>query len=145
MREHHNYVLKHLSKALPESAGEKFLEQKIKDSPGDSRPDHVVWHTDKKVSIIDITIPYEGDTDSFSKARSEKRNKYQPLMDWLNMRGYQDVVVDAFIVGSLGAWDTANESVLKRLSIGQKFAVLFRKLCSIDAIKGSLSIWKAKG
>ena len=40
MRERHNYVLKRLSKALPESAWEKFLEQKIKDSPGglETRP-----------------------------------------------------------------------------------------------------------
>ena len=50
-----------------ESGGEKFLQQKIKDSPGDLRLDFVVWHPDSKVSIVDVTIPYEGDTDSFSR------------------------------------------------------------------------------
>ena len=33
-----------------------------------------------------VTIPYEGDTDSFSKAGSEKKSKHQPRVDWLNMR-----------------------------------------------------------
>ena len=145
MRERHNAILKRLTAAIPAGEGDRYLEQTVKDAPGDLRPDLVLWHADGKVSIVDVTVPYEGDETSFEKAREEKRRKYQPIMDWLESRGHSDVTIDAFIVGALGAWDNANESVLRRLHIGYKYANLFRKLCSVDAIKGSLTIWKTKG
>ena len=141
MRERHNTILQRLVKAIPESEGDRYLEQKVKNAPGDLRPDLVLWHGDGKVSIIDVTIPYEGDRESFEKARREKKAKYQPIIEeWLRRNGKTDVLVDAFIVGSLGSWDTANDKVLKRLRIGLKYANLFRKLCTIDAIKGSLAV-----
>ena len=109
----------------------------MKNTPGDLRPDLVLWHNDGKVSIIDVTIPYEGDQESFEKARREKKAKYQPTEEWHRRNGKADVMVDAFIVGSLGSWDTDNEKVLKRLQIGPN---LFRKLCTVDTIKGSLAV-----
>ena len=145
MRERHNTILQRLAKAIPESAGDQCLEQKVKNTPGDLRPDLVLWHGDGKVSIIDVTIPFEGDTEAFKKARREKQAKYQPTEDWLRSNGKTDIMVDAFIVRSLGSWDTDNERVLKRLGIGLKYSNLFRKLCTIDAIKGSLAVWKSKG
>ena len=117
----------------------------MKNVPGDLRPDLVLWHKDQKVTIIDVTVPYESDEKAFEKARNEKKTKYQPVADWLRNNGHEDVVIDAFIIGALGSWDTNNEPVLKRLHIGPKYANLFRKLCSVDAIKGSLTIWKNKG
>ena len=82
MRERHNSILQRLSKAIPPSLGTQFLEQNVKDFPhGDLRPDLVVWHSDKKVTIIDVAIPYEGDSDAFTKARNVKRSKYQPASD----------------------------------------------------------------
>ena len=145
MRERHNAILKRLSKAIPDAEGDKFLEQKVKNVPGDLRPDIVLWHPDGKVTIADVTIPYEGDINSFEKARNEKKEKYQPIADWLKDHGHPDVTIDAFIVGSLGSWDTENEDLLRRLRIGTKYAGLFRKLCAVDAIKGSLAIWRTKG
>ena len=56
----------------------------MKDSPGDLRPDLVVWHPDKTVSIIDVTIPYEGETDAFSR----KEIKISAASDWLETRGH---------------------------------------------------------
>ena len=145
MHERHNAILQRLSKAIPESEGDRYLEQKVKDVPGDLRPDLVLWHGDGKVSIIDVTIPYEGDENAFKRVRNEKKAKYQPIGDWLMRKGKTDVVIDAFVIGSLGSWDTANEQVLKRLRIGPKYANLFRKLhvCTVNAIKGSLTIWKS--
>ena len=146
MRERHNAVLQWLVKATPESLGEKFVEQKIKDSPGCLRPDLVIWHKEEKaVSIVDVTIPFEGTEDAFEKVRDEKVSKYQPLIEWLKTKGYDNVFLQAFVLGSLGSWDNDNETVLKKLNIGPKYASVFRKLCAVDSIKGSLTIWKAKG
>ena len=146
LRKRHNAVLQRLSKAISVSEGDKYLEQKVKNAPGDLRPDMVLWHSDGKVTIVDVTIPYEGDKNAFVTARCEKKTKYQPVVDWLVANGHPNVQVDAFIVGSLGSWDTDNEDVMKRLRIGTKYANLFRKLCVVDAIKGSLAIemnvWK---
>jgi len=61
----------------------------------------------------------------------------------LNEKGYQEVTVDAFVVGSLGSWDLANEEVLKRLQVNTSYAKLFRKLCCISAIQGSFNIWRS--
>ena len=40
-------------------------------------------------------------------------------------------------MGSQGAWDIENESTLELLGIGRHYRTLFRKLCCVDAIKGS--------
>jgi hypothetical protein len=145
MRERHNAILQRLAKAVPESKGDRYLEQKIKDTLGDLRPDLVLWHSDGRVTIVDVTVPFEGDSESFEKARQEKKVKHQPIADWLKERGKSDVMIDAFIVGSLGSWDGDNDRVLKRLRIGQKYANLFKKLCTVDTIKGSLAVWRSKG
>lgn len=72
MRARHNAILQRLAKAVPESEGDRYLEQKVKDTPGDLRPDLVLWHRDGRVTIIDVTMPFEGDSESFKKARQEK-------------------------------------------------------------------------
>lgn len=72
MRERHNLILQRLSKALLDTVGDKYLEQKIKDSPGDPRTDLVVWHLNGSVSIVDVTISFEGRVDAFQIAWSEK-------------------------------------------------------------------------
>lgn len=67
------------------------MEQKVKNTPRDLRPDLVLWHSDGKVSITDVTIPYEGNSASFKKARREKKAKHQPNEDWLRSNGKTDV------------------------------------------------------
>ena len=81
MRERHNTTLHRLTNAIPDSEGDKFLEQKVRNAPGDLQPDVVLWHPDGKVTIANVTIPYEGDATAFEKARGEKKAKYQPISD----------------------------------------------------------------
>lgn len=71
----HNTILQCLTKAIPDAEREKFLEQKVKNVPGDLRTDLVLWHSDGKVTIADVTVPYEGDVNAFEKARGEKAIK----------------------------------------------------------------------
>lgn len=86
-------------------------------------------------------MPFEG-PDSFADARTAKEQKYSHLKTLLRSQGFQKVEVDSFIVGPLGSWDTANESVLRKVSISRKYAKLFRQLCCSEAIKGSFHIWR---
>ena len=144
MRDRHNAVLTRLTRAVPDSAGDKYVEQKVKDSPWDLRPDLVVLNDSQSTAVIvDVTIPFEATSTSFEAARHEKLTKYQPVAEWLASRGYQ-VQVHAFVVGALGAWDPDTDPALKALGIGHNYAKLFRRLCVTDAIKGSNTIWRGR-
>ena len=66
--------------------------------------------------------------------------KYEPLVLELTEKGY-DVEMDALVVGSLGAWDPANERTLRILKIGRRYSRLMRKLISSEAIQWSRDIY----
>ena len=86
MRERHNLILCCLAKAIPRHIGDYcFLEQKIPGSPpGDLRPDIYITNQDSgEAIIVDVTTPFETGPEAFDKARSEKIDKYTPLVDWL--------------------------------------------------------------
>ena len=59
-------VLKRLVKAVPNEAGDKFVEQRMQGSQEDLRPDLVIRNTsDSTAHVIDVTIPFEGEKGSF--------------------------------------------------------------------------------
>lgn len=143
-RHRHNRVLQRLTKAIPSEKGTQYREQVVPGDPQGLKPDLVVINdSTKKVHIVDVTVPFEGE-EAFQEARVAKEEKYHHLIALFKNKGYHEVEVDAFIVGSLGSWDVANEPVLKKLAIGRNYAKLFRKLCCTEAIKGSFTIWKAR-
>lgn len=144
MRERHNTIVKRLIRAVPDDLGETFVEQKIKDYPDDLRPDLVVINEEKRRAVIvDVTIPIESNELSFDNARNEKLTKYAPITEWFKNRNYE-VSLHAFIVGSLGSWDPENAAALRDLRIGRNYSHLFKKLCVVDALKGSHCIWLSK-
>jgi hypothetical protein len=77
---------------------------------------------------------------ALSNARQEKVHKYSALAEDFRRKGWT-VHLDAFIVGSLGSWDPANEPVLRRLNINRRYASLMRKLMTSDAIRWSRDIY----
>ncbi len=107
-------------------------------SPANLKPDIVIVNrSSRDATVVDVTCPYEGECDSFKKARAEKEQKYSSLKEWMEDNNYNSVTVHAFIVGSLGAWDPANTKTLKALHISAKYSKLFSILCCVDALKGS--------
>ena len=144
IRQRHNRILHRLAKAVQPAKGRQFLEQMV---PGDNRnlrPDLVIVNEAKSEAyIVDVAVPFEGE-ESFPAARKSKEDKYHHLKALLHTKGIQKVEVDGFVVGALGSWDPENEGVLRKLSIGSRYATLFRKLCCTEAIKGSYAIWRAK-
>ena len=121
--------------------GDVFLEQQIPGEPEHNHPDLVVVNRDRS-KLIDVTIPFETDSDSLTVARQTKLQKYDSLKTWLQGK-YEEVELEAFVVGALGSWDPVNEAVLRLLHIGRNYSRLFRKLCCISAISGSYNIWRA--
>ncbi|XP_063215711.1 uncharacterized protein LOC134527190 [Bacillus rossius redtenbacheri] len=73
------------------------------------RPDLVVISKARRTAyLVDVTVAFDNRYVSLEVARADKLRKYQVLHDQLRMRGYR-AEVDAFVVGSLGSWDPANE------------------------------------
>eukprot|EP00731_Ephydatia_muelleri_P013732 Em0007g1042a len=144
VRARHNNILHRLARAIPPFKGVKLLEQVV---PGDTRalkPDLVVLNEARSEAyVIDVTVPFEGEL-AFREAREAKEEKYDHLKAILRAKGYHKVEVDGFVIGALGSWDPENEPVLRKLSIGTRYATLFRKLCCSEAIKGSYAIWRNK-
>jgi hypothetical protein len=141
-RQRHNQIVERIRKAVASRPNTTTLiDQKIPGSSVPLRPD-VTLIEDNKITIVDVTIPFESGPDAFEKARAEKDTKYSDLLSWARTK-YSDATYSSLIVGSLGSWDPANEDTLKHLKIGKNYAKLFRQLCCIDCIGGSLDVWKA--
>ncbi len=142
MTTRHIKILDRTRKAANKSLGTQFIDQKIPGSPGILRPDLVIT-SQNEMTIVDVTVPIENDTDAFKQSRETKTAKYAELVDWARAH-YETVNFGVLVVGSLGAWDTENASTLKLLGIGRRYAILYKKLCCIDAIEGSLEIWRQR-
>ena len=141
MRERHNTVLNRLAEAIPKVPTDTLLlDQKIPDSPGQLRPDLCLLRNGT-LTMVDVTIPYEGDADAFMKAKREKFSKYKDLVIWAR-QNFSSVTFHTFIVGTLGAWDSDNDATLRALGLHRRYVPLFRYLTCLDAVKGSLSIWR---
>ena len=78
----------------------------------------VIEGSQRKITVVDVTIPFEGGADCLQEARQAKEAKYSFLKTFLEGK-YEEVSLDAFIIGALGSWDPANEEVLKKLGIGR--------------------------
>ena len=145
IRHRHNAILHRLAKAIPRTRGIQYLEQMVPGDPQGLKPDVVVLNdTTREAFVIDVTVPFEGPNGTLEEAREGKVRKYSHLREVLAAKGYQNITVDAFVVGSLGSWDPRNDELLRQLWVPHKYAILFRKLCCWQVITGSYGIWRAK-
>ena len=147
MRERHNKILERTVKAIPPSAGDRFVEQTVSGSPFDLRPDIVCINaSERTAAIVDIPVPFEWSPEALQAARDEKERKYGPLAQWLKEeRNLTSVSLEALVVGGSGCLGPQELCGTQRtLHISRRFAVLYKKLCSTDAISGSQAIWSAR-
>ena len=133
----HDRILNRLVNSI--HLGEVTIDQVVPGAPGINCPDIVV-KSGNKVTIIDITCPFENDDCSLEMAAQRKVNKYEYLVDHFQKQN-QDAKVFGFVVGALGAWYNGNENVLDELQINRRYRTLFRKLCCADAIRVSRNIY----
>lgn len=138
MRAHHNTMLNRLAESIPKIPTDTLLlDQKIPNSPGQLRPNLCLLRNDT-LTMVDVTIPYEKDADAFMKAKREKLSKYDDLIIWA-CQNYSSVSLHTF---TLGAWDSDNDVTLRALGLHRRYIPLFRYLTCLNAMKGSLSIWR---
>ena len=137
----HDAILDRIVKAVPASLGTASINRKVADSSSALRPDLVVTDmANRKVVIVDVTVPFENRYEALEAARLAKMDKYEPLVKELTEKGFE-VEMDALVVGSLGAWDPANERTLRILKIGRRYSRMMRKLISSEAIQWSRDIY----
>ena len=145
IRHRHNAILHRLSKAIPKTKGIQYLEQTVPGDPQGLKPDIVLLNdSTSEAFVIDVTVPFEGPEGTLEAAKEGKVIKYSHLREVLAAKGYQQITVDAFVIGSLGTWDPQNDPLIRRLGIPRKYTTISRKLCSWQAITGSFGICKAK-
>lgn len=84
IHERHGKILQRLQKATPRSLGTIYLEQEIPGDPEKNRPDLVMINEEqKKIIVVDVTIPFEGEENSLREAWRLKEEKYASLKSWL--------------------------------------------------------------
>ncbi|XP_046662967.1 uncharacterized protein LOC124355856 [Homalodisca vitripennis] len=116
-------------------------ERNVPDNLARLRPDLVVIDRDRKlIKLVDVTMPYEDGWQSIIDARERKYAAYDPFAQTLRAGGYR-VTVDAFVVGSLGAWDKANWGTLARLGVSRQYSVALSRKCVSTAIRWSRDIY----
>ncbi|XP_067139092.1 uncharacterized protein [Centruroides vittatus] len=137
----HDNILRRLSNAFTKENGLLLINQRVPDFTDNCRPDLVyIDDAAKEATIVDVTVPFENGEEAFSTARTAKIRKYQNLVSHFRNKGF-NTFCDAFVVGALGGWDPANESILRRLAIPKKYAATMKRLMVSDTIKASREIF----
>lgn len=136
----HRSVLKHLTEAMGPRPDLR-VERTLPGSGSLDKPDLVILNEDaKQAVIVDIACPFDNKYQAFLTKRTEKKEKYAHLVEFLVGKGYT-VHIDALLVGSLGSWDPANEPVLGILGIPLPGRSKLRRLIVSDVIRWSRDIY----
>ena len=84
IRDRHDAIVSRLLNAI--SFGKVTTDRTIQESNLRLRPD-VVVEEDNRVLLIDVTCPFDNDTDVLSDASSARIEKYAPLKEFLLSKG----------------------------------------------------------
>ncbi|GFR11922.1 retrovirus-related Pol polyprotein from type-2 retrotransposable element R2DM [Trichonephila clavata] len=135
----HDAIQNRIKKAIPSHLGSVTINKKFPGVTPTLIPDLVLRKKSGETVIVDFTVAFEDRYDSLVTALNNKVTKYQPILESLRAAG-GPAFLDAIVVGSLGSWDPANDSVL-RLGISRKYSNLMRKLICSDVIRWSRDIY----
>lgn len=67
----------------------------------------MIKRTEGSVYIVNLTVPFEARPIAFARAKVQKLEKHQSIVDFYAEQNICSEV-DAFLVGSLGSWDPDN-------------------------------------
>ncbi|GFQ86954.1 reverse transcriptase domain-containing protein [Trichonephila clavata] len=136
----HDAIQNRIKKAIPSYLGSVTINKKFPGVTPTLIPDLVLRKKSGETVIVDFTVAFEDRYDSLVTARNNKVTKYQPILESLRATG-EPAFLDAIVVGSLGSWDPANDSVLLRLGISRKYSNLMWRLICSDVIRWSRDIY----
>ena len=87
-----------------------------------------------------MSIPFEGSSTALESARQRKIEKYNFLADELRQNGW-DVLLDGFIIGSLGSWLSSNDRVCRALGISDPYWGIMSRIMVSETIRWSRDIY----
>lgn len=117
------------------------VNQTMRQSNSRVRPDIVITdHQKRKITILDVACPFENGQNAFETTRALKIAKYTPEANEMRTLGYE-VVLDAIIVGALGTWDPANDTLLRSLRVTPRYLANMKRFCVMDTINYSKNIY----
>ena len=109
------------------------------------RPDIVSWFSNRsKCVILEVSIPYatiQWNSDTLENVYNHKVLKYNGLVTHLRSQGI-NVTYGAIIVSSVGAVFQESINDINRIFINRKVCKTIIKRLAINAIIGSINIWK---
>ncbi|XP_035205381.1 uncharacterized protein LOC118180390 [Stegodyphus dumicola] len=102
------------------------------------RPD-LLLTKGRSAVVVDATVAFDNRLEAFHSARRLKKEKYAALLPLLRER-FDDVKIEAVVVGALGTWDPGNDRFVRRIC-SKKYATLMRKLIISDTIRATRVIY----
>ena len=99
----HDSVLQQLTNAI--HRGTYTVDKVVPGAPGNNQPNLVIM--DNKVTIVDVTCPFENDENALTSAARRKEDKYNYLIEHFRALNLQAKVF-GFVVGPLGGWFSGN-------------------------------------
>ena len=138
----HNAVLQRLVNSVrPRTGVVVSVNRAVAGVRDNLRPDLVIRNeAEKRISIVDVTIPFEGAAGALEAARQQKLDKYGPLAAELQAQGYE-VYLEAFVVDSLEAWLSTNDAVIRQLRVAQRYGAVMARLMVSDVIRWTRDIY----
>jgi hypothetical protein len=106
------------------------------------RPDLVCINPSLKLAfIIDVTCPFEHSSNSLNQAKAVKIQRYSAIAQVFSSQGFR-VVLDALVVGAMGAWLPSNDSLLLSCGILSHQLIRFKRSAIASSISSSCDIYK---
>ncbi|CAI5734304.1 unnamed protein product [Peronospora destructor] len=155
VRGRHDGALKIIERAIASSSGnstdrvEMRVNQTVPSLPGPAlRPDFQVYnHITRTVSVVDLAVAFEEQTDddpktsSLARIAAVKKTKYDCVKRHLESQGWT-VSLSALVYGSLGAVAGGNLAVYTdHLGMLKRDAKRLDRQLSVECIKFSRRIW----
>lgn len=138
----HNTVLRAVAAYLEKIGFNVDIEKPFSDIDPLLIPDlAIIGRDNKTIHILDIKVPFDSET-KFEEHRIANRVKYWDLARRVGIRNNCKTNLDAIVIGSLGSWDTENESPLKKLGLTKTEVEMLANEAVNAALTGSYHIYK---
>jgi len=95
----------------------------------------------KTIYVVDIKSPYDL-VENFDYARQYNTDKYKAECESIKSKTKFRVILDAICVGSLGSWDSKNNTVLNKLGLKQYEINNIARYASKISIEESSKMYK---
>ncbi|KFM61369.1 Retrovirus-related Pol polyprotein from type-1 retrotransposable element R2, partial [Stegodyphus mimosarum] len=130
----HNTIVERIKKAASGKWNIAAENQQVTDL--NLRPDMLLTR-ERSAIFVDVTVAFDNRMPAFERARRIKEDKYAPLAGELRTE-FDDVRIEAVVVGALGGWDPKNGLI--RHICSKSYGELMKLIVS-DTIRSTRDIY----